>query len=300
MNEIFDKLILRMAFTLFMCFILVVYKYAHMLLYPTSRLQIFKRFYPSKNSADSLHLFSRILGIGIIFSQFYFHVSDGFLFAIVDFFIKATLACAYYLISIYILESIVLYNFEYHDEIVKRKNMAYATVGFAHSLGLAFALKAILAVSQDSLLLMFFLWLFTIVLVGFATKTFVIMSKLPFNRLLVQKNLGLAFSYTGFIWGWIALITSSINLELTQIKWYAIQVILKILLSLIILPVFIWGIKSIFKLQDDLDAKFDAQNEGGEVEFGYGLFEGLTFFTSCFLTMVITGQINFGTFYPVF
>jgi uncharacterized membrane protein YjfL (UPF0719 family) len=301
MNELFDKLILRIVFTLFLCGILFIYKYAHGFLYPSSRTQIFKRFFPSKNSSDTIHLFSRLIGIGIIFSEFYFTMSDKFYLVLIDFFIHATLVSFIYLISVYIIESIVLYNFEYHDEIIKRKNISYAIISFANSTAVAFIIKNVSAVSKSSIVILFFLWLLAMVLLGFSTKTYSLISKLSFNRLLVQKNLAVGLSYLGFIWGWTFIISSSFNHELTDIKWYSIQVILKILLSLIIIPIFRSGLILIFKLQDDFTSHMkDQNNEEGNAEIGYGIFEGAIFFTSCYLTTVITGNIHFGNFYPVF
>ncbi|MCO4792429.1 MAG: hypothetical protein KC493_01860 [Bacteriovoracaceae bacterium] len=302
MNELFDKLILRIVFTIFMLFLLYLYKYAHSFLYPSSRQQLFKRFFPIKNSPDTMILVSRILGIGLLFSQFYFFMSEGFLYALLDFFLEASIGFMIYLTSIYILESIVLFNFEYQDEVLKRKNYAYSIISMAHSIGFAYILKVVLAVSNHSVIMLFFLWLFAIVLIGFATKSFGIISKLPFNRLLVQKNLGLAFSYLGFFWGWTLIISSSINNELIDIRWFSIQVILKIVLSLIIIPIFRKGLLIIFKFHDEIEKEIviDNKPENQEKTLGYGIYEGSIFFASCFLTTVITGHINFGTFYPVF
>jgi len=302
MNELFDKLILRIVLTGFICIILLVYKYAHVALYPSSRQQLFKRFYPSKNSPDTLHLFSRLLGIGILFTEFRFFMAEGFWFALLDFFIQAIAACFLYLLSIYIQESIVLYNFEYQDEIPKRKNFAYALICATHAIGMAYILKTIISVADGSLVNLAFLWMLSMVLAGFATKTYSIMSKLSFNRLLVHKSMALAVSYLGFTWGWTILIAGSLRHELNDIKWYGIQVILKLILALIILPVFIKGIKLIFKLQDDLVLLESVKGklEHDEVEFGYGVFEGAIYFTAAFLTTVITENIVFGDFYPIF
>ena len=270
-------------------------------MYPSSRSLLIQRFFPSKNSSDTIFLFARILGIGIVFSEFSFYMSDGFVAALLDFFIRAVIVIIMYLVYNYIIEGIVLYNFEYNDEVVKRKNMSYSLVSLAHSLGSAFILKSVLSVSQSSIIYLFFLWLFSIVLLGFATKTFSIMSQLEFNRLLIQKNMAVSFSYMGFLMGWSILISSAMSHQLQEVKWYTIQVVLKLLLSLIILPIFIKGIKWIFKIQDDLKEQRTEKGKAvNEVEIGYGIYEGIIFFTCCFLTIVITGQINFGTFYPVF
>ncbi|MEC7275585.1 MAG: hypothetical protein VXV96_04625 [Bdellovibrionota bacterium] len=302
MNELFDKLILRMVFALFLCLTLVLYRFVHHLIYPSNKGHIFSKFYPSKNSAESLHFFSRLLGIGIVFSEFHFDLDQGFLFAVIDFLIRAVVGFLVYLVSLYTVESIVLYNFDYHDEIVKRRNMPYALIGIAHALGVSFVLKVILAISGSSLIVLLFLWLFALVLIGFATKTFPVMSKLSFNRLLIQQNLAVAVSYFGFFVGWSLIIASSVNIPMEGIKWYTIQVILKILLSLIMLPIFIKGIKVIFNINDDFGklVKEENQQDNSSVETGYGIHEGAVFFTACYFTIVITGKINFETFYPTF
>lgn len=302
MNELYDKLILRIVFTLLVCAIIYIYKYAHALLYPSIRHQITKKFFPSKNSSDTIHLFSRIIGIGIIYSNFYLNLSDGIYLALFKMLIESTVVIILYLGSIYIIESIVLYNFEYSDEVLRRKNYAYAIICFSHSIGLAFILNAVVKVSHSSIIMTFFLWLFAMVLVGFSTKAYAIISKLSFNRLLVQKNLAIALSYTGFLWGQCLIISSALNHEITDIKWYSIQVILKLLLSLIIVPIFRKGLILIFRIQDDLPSKSDDNTHGAnnEVELGYGIYEGAILFTSCFLTTVVTGNIQYGNFYPIF
>lgn len=302
MNELFDKLIMRVVFTIFICLTLILYRFAHLILYPSNKGNLLKKFYPSKNSSESLHFFARLVGLGIVFSEFTFNLNEGFGYAVLDFFIRAFSGFLVYLVSLYTIESIVLYNFDYHDEVIKRKNLAFSLIGLGHAIGISLILKVVLNNASSSLVILLFLWLFALVLVGFATKTFPVMSKLSFNRLLIQKSIPLSVSYLGFFIGWSLVIASALNSQITYIKWYAIQVVLKILLSLIILPIFIKGLKIIFNLSDDLDTliKEDEQQDHTNVELGYGLYEGAIFFTSCFLTIVITGKINFGTFYPNF
>ena len=43
MNEIFDKLIIRILFTIFICIALVIYKYAHLIFYPSQKKQLLKK-----------------------------------------------------------------------------------------------------------------------------------------------------------------------------------------------------------------------------------------------------------------
>ncbi len=294
MNEIYDKLIIRIFFTIFLCAIIAIYKYLHIILYPSAKLQLFKTFKPTNNNSDTIHLFSRIIGIGLLLSEFHFYMSDGIAIAVLDFSIRAFLAVVTYLASLYILESIALYNFEYADEILKRKNYSYALICFTNAIVASYLIKTIIKVSNNSLVIFIFLWLFAIVIIGLTIKAYPMLSKLPFNKLVVQKNMAIALSYMGFIWGWGIIIASSINGDITNIKLYAIYIILKILLSIIVFPLFRFGIIWIFSLKDD----FQANSESADV--GYGVFEGTIYFTSCFLISIITEQVHFGTFYPIF
>ena len=73
MNEVFDKLLIRFLFTLFICISLFIYKYAHVIFYPSNKKQILKKIYPSENYVDTLHIFSRLIGISMIFSVLEFN-----------------------------------------------------------------------------------------------------------------------------------------------------------------------------------------------------------------------------------
>ena len=302
MNQILDKLIIQAIFVIIICLLIFVYKYAHSFFYPSSRLQLFKRFYPSKNGPQTIHLLSRIIGIGLIFSEFNFYLSEGIVIAILDFLIQSSTIFFMYLISIYIVESIVLYNFEYSDEILKRKNYSYSIITFTISLTLAYILKTIIAVSHESLVLIFFIWPFSIVILGFATKSYSLLSKLPINRLIIQQNIAVACSYSGFLWGWTFILSASLNNNISNIYWYSVEVILKLLLSIIVFPLFKKGIQLVYKMQDDLDLEVNSQinKDLQGPNTGYGVYEGTVFFTACFLTTVITNQIHFGDFYPKF
>ncbi|MBT3235504.1 MAG: hypothetical protein HN353_06110 [Bdellovibrionales bacterium] len=304
MNESLDKLIIRVAFTLFICLMLLLYKYVHRFLYPSSKSQMFRLFYPSKNTADTIHLFARLIGIGVIFSGFFFHLSGGMAMAFFNFFVVGLASFILYLVSIYILDSIAFYNFEYLTEIIKRKNISYALVSFTNAIAVAYLVKTVVKVSGSSLILMVILWLFGVVMIGISIKAFSFFSNLSFNSLMVQKSVSLSLAYLGFIWGWTAIIISALDHPIQNIQWYVAQVVLKILLSIIIFPLFKKGLQVIFQLRDDLDLE-RATGDGpsrlltGESVAGYGVYQGGVFFISCFLTTVISGNINFGTFYPI-
>ncbi len=111
MNEIFDKLLIRFLFTLFICVALFIYKYAHVIFYPSNKKQILKKIYPSENYIDTLHIFSRLIGIALIFSTLEFNEYIGISISSFHFFVWSIVGISFYLLSIYILENIIFYNF---------------------------------------------------------------------------------------------------------------------------------------------------------------------------------------------
>lgn len=302
MNELFDKLILRIFLAIFICFLLWLYKYLHVILYPVAKEQTLSPFSPLKNTADTIHLFARLIGLGIVFSEFQFYLSDGVLYAIIEFIIHSLSAYSIFLISVWIMDSIALYNFDYHDEIHKRRNVTYATVGAANVLAIGYLIKTVLQVSQGSFIALIFLWLLSVIAIGIAAKAYSWVSLLAFNKNIIQKNMGIAFSYSGFILGWSLIIATSLESDAKSFRWYATSVVLQILLSLIIYPLFHFGLGKVFKIQHDFNEKDLEGSKGKESEkqVAYGFYEGASFLTACLLTSLIIGHIHFGTFYPIF
>jgi uncharacterized membrane protein YjfL (UPF0719 family) len=198
MNEIFDKLLIRFLFTLFICFALFLYKYFHVVFFPTSRRQLLAPQYPLENTADIIHFFSRILGIGIIFSALEFNEYIGILISLFHFFVWGVTGIVIYFFSLYITESIIFYNFNYKTEILKRENFAYSVISFVNSVCVATLIRAIFIESESSLVLMIILWLLVMVIYGFITKLFRFVSKFHFSNLLRQKSIALSFSYSSF------------------------------------------------------------------------------------------------------
>lgn len=300
MNEIFDKLIIRFLFTVFICLGLLFYKYAHVLFYPSQKKQILKRIYPSENYVDTLHIFSRLIGIALIFSTLEFNEYIGFVRSVLDFFILGSSGIVLYLLSLYILDNIIFYNFDYKDEVLKKKNLAYGIVSFTVSISLAFLVQTIFRESEHSLIILFILWLFALVLFGFSTKLYQYASKLPFNSLMIQKNTGLSLSYSGFLFGCTLIIISAFHHEHHDLVSYCIQVILKTLLGVLIFPVFRLGVIYVYQIQDQLDDGVKTASAQEVPHLGYGIYEGAVFLVCGLLTSIIIGQIHFGTIYPFF
>lgn len=298
MNETLDRLLIRIIFTLFICLAMVLYKYAHVIFYPSGKKQILKKIYPSENYVDTLHIFSRLLGVAIIFSTLEFNEYIGISISLVHFIIWSLIGFSLYLISIYICESIIFYNFEYTDEVLKKKNPAYGIVSFANAICLALITKNIFKEADNSLVILIIFWLFSMVLYGFSTKLFKYVSKLSFNSMMIQKNLGLGVSYAGFLFGNAVIINAAFSHEHHDITSYLVQVILKILLAFLIHPLFRVGIQYIFKVHDDHSE--DPNVNQVLIHLGSGVYMGAIFLTSSLLTSIIIGQIHFGTIYPFF
>lgn len=298
MAEIFDRLIIRILLAGFVCLMIYLYRYAHVLFYPTVKRQVLKVINPAENPADALHLFARVVGISIIFSSISFNEASGFFLSIFHFLVWGSIAIVLYLLSLYIVESVVFYNFDYTDEILKRKNICYAFISFCHALVIAFLTRTVMMEAENSLVILLVLWLYMLVIVGFSIKYYTLISRLTFNRLLIQKNLSLCFSYGGFTLGAGMVIASCFDQDHYDITVYLIQVLLKTILALLIFPIFKKGLVKIFPIK---------VGEGGQNQLdqdrqsiGYGLYEGCLFVAGAFLTTMIVNRIQFGTIYPFF
>lgn len=300
MNEIFDKLIIRFFFAGILCLGLLLYRYLHNILYPSAAGKILKKIHPSKNHLETIHLFARLLAIALIFSQFNLNIDKGLLYGVLDFLILSLLSLLLLMASIYVIESISLYNFVYSDEIIKKKNTPYAIINFVQTISLAFIIRTVFMTSDGKIDLIILIWMFAIVMIGLASKGYQYYSRLSFNKLLIQKSTLIAYSYSGYIAGCTVLVCSSLVHATSDVKWYAIHTILKLILSLVILPIFQFVIVKIFRIHNERNEieklSIDEIEKFGD---GFGLYEGGIFFSSCLLTSVIVDKIDFGNFYPI-
>ncbi len=299
MNEIFDKLIIQTLFMGFIVALFLLYKYIHAFFYRNEKNNILKLHFPAENSANTLHFYSRILGIAFIFSTLGFDQSSGIFLSFFHFFTWGTLSYFIYIISIYLIESIVLYNFEYYDEVQKRKNLSYSVISFTQAISLSFVIRAIVKESEGSLIILIMLWLFALVLFGFSTKLYKYVSNFSFNRMLIRKSMALAISYSGFIMGCTIIIVTAFDQEHFDLKNYGLQVVLRILLSIIFYPLFRKAIIFVYKIQSEQEYK-PKNTQELEIPIGYGVYEGGTFLASALLTSIVVGRIQFGTIYPFF
>ena len=191
-----------------------------------------------------------------------------------------------------------MYNFTYSDEITKRKNLCYGVIHFAHSISLALFIREVFVVAHHSLVRLLFLWLYSNVAFGLAIKFFHSYSKLPFNKLVSEKNMALGLSYSGYVSGCALLINSSLSKMDSPISEYPQHISLKILLTVLIFPIFIIGLKKVFLFQDYTRIGSESSFDPEKPELGYGLYEGVIFLTASLLTTVLTGHLLLGIFYP--
>jgi uncharacterized membrane protein YjfL (UPF0719 family) len=298
MAEIFDRLLIRILLAGFVCLMIYLYRYAHVIFYPSVKRQVLNKINPADNPADTLHLFSRVVGISIIFSSITLNETSGFFLSLFHFAIWGAAAITLYLISLYIIESVVFYNFDYTDEILKRKNMCYAFISFCHAIVIAYLFRTVMVEAENSIVILLVLWLYMLVIVGISVKYYTLISRLSFNRLMIQKNLSLCFSYAGFSLGAGLVIASCFDQEHYDITVYVIQVLLKTILSLIIFPLFKKGLVRIFpvKVGDGHENNIDTERQS----IGYGIYEGCLFVSGAILTTMIVNRIQFGTIYPFF
>ena len=299
MNEIFDKLLIKILITTFILIIILSYRYIQKLIINRSKSFALKSIYPQKNTSHAIHITSRVLGFSIILSDFSFFLSDGLFMALFDFFIYSISLIILYGISLYVFESIALYNFSFEDEIYKRKNITFSTITFGLSISSAFILKKIFYIAQGSLINLFFLWLFTTVLFGFALKTYHILTEKNLNQIILQKNNFDAISYVGFSWSWTLLISSALDIEINNYTRFMTFSIIQIILSIIIFPIFHNGINKIFLIRKPLTVNLTpASNHTSEADDKSGINDALLFLAAAYLTSLITSQVHFGSFYP--
>jgi hypothetical protein len=178
--------------------------------------------------------------------------------------------------------------------------MSYAFISFCHAIVIAYLTRTVMMEAENSLIILLVLWLYMLVIVGFSVKYFTFISKLSFNRLLIQKNLSLCFSYGGFTLGSGFIIASCFDQEHYDITIFCIQVLLKTVLSLIIFPIFKKGIVRIFPVRLGSNRSHVTEIESQMHTLGYGFYEGSVFISAAILTTMIVNRIQFGTIYPFF
>jgi hypothetical protein len=294
MNEIFDKLLIRIILCLLTFGILFSYRYLHFLLFKKIKKLTMRSIYPEKNLAHAIFIAARLIGFVIIINAQIIDLSNGLFFAISSLIINSVISILLFLASTYVFESIVLYNFTAEDEVIRRQNLSFAVVNSGLSICAALILTTINKVAGESLINLLFLWLFSLVIFGGSTKLFNLVFKINLSRSIVQHHLPTSFHYIGFISSWVIVISTVIDHPIINYQRYILKTLIDLVLNIIIFPLFFIGINYVFyikKLQNIKD------KEVKEIS-NFGTFEGILLFISALLTVMITSNIKFGTFYP--
>ena len=297
MNDILDKLVIRLLFVLFICTAFFIYKYLHLIFYPSTKKQVFELKNLDTNPADIIHFFSRIIGLSLIFTAIEFKEYQGILICSLNFFVLGIISIIIYLISILLIESILFYNFLYEDEIKTRKNIPYAIISFSNAISLALLVKKILIESERSLIILIILWLYILTMFGLFTKLYEKVSEFNFNKNIIQKKYSLALSYSGYVYGFTIILLEAFNEVHTNVGQYISGVFLKSLLALLIFPIFWKALKLIFKINLDPE---DFDRTSSQHTLSMGIYEMAIFISCSILTSIILGKIYFGTIYPSF
>lgn len=294
MNEIFDKLLIRVILCLLIFGILFSYRYVHFLIFKRIRRFTLRSIYPEKNLAHGIFIASRLVGFVIIVNAQQIDLSNGLFFAISSLLINSLISLLLFLVSTYVYESIVLYNFTTEDEVIRRQNLSFSVVNGGLSICAALILTTINKVAGESLINLLFLWLFSLVIFGGSTKLFNLIFKINLSRSIVQHHLPTSFHYIGFLSSWVIVITTVIDHPILNYQRYILKTLIDLVLNVIIFPLFFIGVNYVFYIKKLQNIK---EREVKEIS-SFGTFEGILLFISALLTVMITSNIKFGTFYP--
>ena len=270
------------------------YRYIHFLFFKRIKKLTLRSIYPEKNLAHAIFISSKLIGFVIIVNSQIIDLSNGLFLAISSLFIDSIIGLGLYIASIYVFESIVLYNFTTEDEVIRRQNLSFSIVSAGLSISAALIITTVNKVAGQSLINLLFLWLFSLVIFGASTKLFNLIFRINLSRSIVQHHLPTSFHYIGFIASWVIIISTVIDQPIVNYGRYILKTLIDIVLNIIIFPLFIIGINHVFHIKKLENIK---DREVKEIS-NFGTFEGIVLFISALLTVMITSNIRFGTFYP--
>lgn len=293
MEEIFDHLIIRFVFAITLCFLLYSYKYLHFLLYPSGKKQVLQLFNPLTNTADSIHYFGRLIGMGVIFLSYDIHFYDNLPQTIFYFSFWSTVDIGIYLLTMTILEGILFYKFDYQQEILKRKNITYATLSAFLSINAAFILKKAISLSEHSVPTLVTIWLLGLVLFALIAKQYSFFSIFNFSKQIYSRDNGVLFSFTAFITCISVLLTKAMETEAISLTNYLGNFLVKVLLCSIFMPIFYQVIKMIYLVKQKMTLViYDHTVNGKELPLALGILEAMLFCLTSFMTYAVVFGIN--------
>lgn len=216
MSEIFDQLLIRIIFTLYLCLGFFLFKYSHFLISAFHRKKLSKKINPNLNTTYSLDIFSRIMGLAIVFSPLEFNEYIGMSYSTTHFFIWSSIGILSYLGSLMVTNFVIFQKYQFVEEVEKKKNTAFGCISCANSISVAFMIRHILMSTHYSFFKFTLSWVIVTLLYCAVTRLFQLYSQNSFNTLMIQKNTGLALGYAGFLICHALIISSSLISEVTH------------------------------------------------------------------------------------
>ncbi len=290
MEEVLDRFVILMTYGIVLAVILYFYRFAHLFLYPNGEKQYTRVFHPDKNKADTLHYFGRMIGLCYILLAFEVHTLNNIIVDFIHILIWGVVSFLLYLLSLYICESILFYDFDYKTEIHKKENFSFALISFSIACSLSIILNQLIIESDSSFIILLILWLLCMVLFGVFSKLFKFYSSLNVIEDVHKQKLGAPLIFSVFIVALALIISVSLQQKHFELQSYMLRVVLKVLLSLTILPVFLKALPKLFPAKNLTDS---LRNEHGETNLSQGIYESGLLITATLLTLSVVFKINF-------
>lgn len=290
MEEIFDQLLTKIMFSALLLIMLVAYRFLHLLLYPHAKKQVMSLYSPFENMPDTIHYYARIIGICIVFTSFEVHLFNNIFMGIFHFIFWILVDIVFYLLALYILELVILHAFQYQQEVLKRKNLCYAIITATIAISLAILIRNIVVIADYSIPFMIILWLFMVVVFGLLAKQYHLVSRFSFSKSVFSQDLGVVFSYVGFLVSITLLVYFSFSQTQKSVGNFIISTLTHLLLCGILLPIFFYGIQRVFLMTQKMTIPIYHQDHNQQ--FGVGLTEAMLFLTAALLTIVVVFGAN--------
>lgn len=306
MTELLDKLVLRLIFAICVCLVLWIYKQTYLALPKFSKGPLsLSPTTPPRNSAELMHILSRVIGLTVVFSGLSLDFKYGIWYGLLELTLKTLIVSLIQFISLYLMESIALFNLDYQEEILRKKNDCLGFMIFVQSLCVATLLRNLISNRPFNLMFILFFWPFSLLLLGLGMKGFRFLSKQSLTNLIARKNYAIILSYIGHLSGFTFILSVALDHPFHSLERYILEIVLNLTLAVIIFPIFLKILKKIFSpMTEEIQTGikntsiFSDQQDLKNFSIGQGLYEGGIFFTAYLLTGLINNQVNFDSLYP--
>lgn len=298
MKHILDSLLIKSLFFLIIMSFIFIFRKVHIILAAREIRNNHKKIFPNRNHIDTIHFFSRLLAIGILISSFSINIYQDLMSNLLHFISWTSISMVVYFISLYFVEGIILYPFEYLEEVHNRKNYTYVIISACLSTCLAFLIKTVFF--QVGFLLFFTVVTYTLILVIFTLllKFYSAVSHFNLKNSISKKDLGASFSFSGYTIGVTIICLFSLKNPIGPNNHQLLQVVSQVLLGIILFPLFKKVIIYIFKIQEKHTIS-EAAGSGERIsKLGYGVFEGSVFCLASVFTSILMPSINITTALP--